>query len=143
MNHLEKSSANHQVQAERIEPGLAPVMQRKVPTGRAPLSLSLSSEILNIRVELVKVTVMPVISGFVNEKSMLEVISSIVNYSIANSITSVNDYTFLVPLASIAEVKEVCKMDTMKISTKDRECILKTAPWTAELGADDKVTGAG
>lgn len=86
---------------------------------------------------------MPVISGFVNEKSMLEVISSIVNCSIANSITSVNDYTFLVSLASKAEVKEVCKMDTMKISTKDREYMLKAAPWTAELGADGKVTGGG
>lgn len=55
MNHLEKSSAGHQVQVKRIKPRLAPVMQRKVPISRASLSLSLSLEISNIWEESMKV----------------------------------------------------------------------------------------
>lgn len=54
-----------------------------------------------------------------------------------------NDYTFLVSLASRDEVKEVYKLDVMKMSTKYGGCALKVAPWSAELGADSQAAGVG
>lgn len=54
-----------------------------------------------------------------------------------------NECTFLVLLAKMEEVKEIYKMSTFKVDTKDGPCSLKVAPWSAELGADGRAAGDG
>lgn len=118
-------------------------VQRPVVTNRVLLSLSLSLKITKFREELAKVEVASVVSGFVNGSSILELLPSLVNRSLAGPLIPVNDSTFLVPLESREEVKEVCKLGSFKVNTKDGNCILKMAPWSAELGAKGKASGAG
>lgn len=72
-----------------------------------------------------KVSVISIVSNFVNKNSVLEIIPTIVNVPIAKPIMPINDCTFLVLLVSREEVKQVCKVDVMKVSTKDGGCRLK------------------
>lgn len=73
--------------------------------------------------------ILPIVAGFINESSMLEVAPSQVNKQLAGSITPVNECTFMVPLASKKNVKEVSKLGTFKVLIKDGPCSLKIAPW--------------
>lgn len=107
------------------------------------MSLALSLEIADIREDLAKVAVVSIVEGFVNEKSVLEIILKIVNIPIAGLITLINDCNFLVLLVSREEVKQVYKLDVLKVLTKDNDCMLKLAPWKVELGTDSKASEAG
>lgn len=64
----------------------------------------------------------------------LTVIPSIINRDLAGPITPLNDCDLLVPLANRDEGKELCKLGSFKGETKDSPCVLKLAPWSAELG---------
>lgn len=108
----------------------------------ASLSLSLTPETEKIRDELTKVAVLSIIDGFVNEGSVLEVAPTIINRPLAGPITPLSECTFLVILASREEAKEVCKLVSFKVATKDGPCTLKLAPWTAEL-AEGRASGKG
>lgn len=81
-----------------------------------------------MREELAKVAIVSIIAGFINEKSVIEVLPSIINHQLASPIRLVNDCTFLVLVANREEVKEICKLDIMKVSTKDGGCTLKVTP---------------
>lgn len=87
--------------------------------------MSLSPEITNVREELAKVAVA---SGFVNKSSILELLPSLVNRSLAGPLTLVIESNFLLPLVSREEVKYVCKLGSFKVSTKDGDHVLKMAP---------------
>lgn len=63
--------------------------------------------------------VLSLVDVFVNESSVLEIAPTIINHSLAGPITPLNEYTFLVPLASREEVKEVCKVGTSRVMMKD------------------------
>lgn len=110
---------------------------------RVVLSLVLSLEINVTRDELAKVAVLTVVSGYVNVHSVLEVAPTLINRQLAGPITPLNEDAFLVPLASRDEVKEVCKLGTFSVATKDGPCTLRLAPWTTELGADGRASGEG
>lgn len=90
-----------------------------------------------------KVAVLSLIDGFVNEVSILEIEPSILNLTLIGPITLLNDYTFLVPLKNRDVVKEVCKLGTFKVATKDGPCTLRLSPWSVKLGADGKTSGEG
>lgn len=83
------------------------------------------------------------VEGFINEDIILEVIPPIINRNLAGPITQLNECTFIVPLASRVEVKEVSKLGSFKAATKDGPCTLKVSPWLEELGADRRVFGEG
>ncbi|KAH7659259.1 Zinc finger CCHC-type protein [Dioscorea alata] len=117
--------------------------QRVPAINHVSLSLSLSPEISTVREELAKVVIVSVELGFVNESSVVEVIPSIINQPLAGPLTPINEFTFLAPLPSRADVKEICKMGTCAAMTKDGQCSLKFAPWSVELGADGRASGAG
>lgn len=87
-----------------------------------------------MRDDLAKVAVVSILDGAVNEKSVLEVLPFIINILLVGPISPMNDCSFLVPLSSRDQVKEVCKLDVMKVVTKDGLCSLKVAPWSAEFG---------
>lgn len=92
------------------------------------VSLSLWPEVSKLRDDLAKVAVVSILDGAMNEKSVLEVLPSIINIPLVGPITPMNDCSFLVPLSSRDQVKEVCKLDVMKVVTKDGLCSLKVAP---------------
>lgn len=79
--------------------------------------------------------ILSIVEGDVNESSVLEVAPALINWTLAGPITPLNEYNFMVPLKSRAEVKEICKLGTFKALTKDSICSLHLAPWSAELGA--------
>lgn len=107
------------------------------------LSLPLTPEITAVREELALVVVVTIISGYVTDLALDEVLPSIINRSLAGPLTPVNDNTYLVPLSCRADVKEVSKMEVMQFSTKDGVCSAKFAPWTVELGAVERASGEG
>lgn len=119
----------------------------EVPRGpkinRDSLSIPLSPESSDLREELTKVAVLTLEEGFVNESSLLAVIPSLINVSLAGPISPLNDCIFLLPLMNREEVKELCKMGKFKAMTKDGQCVLKIAPWSAEIGAIGRVSGEG
>lgn len=98
---------------------------------KASISLSMSPEIAKLCEELAKVTVISLVDVFVNKSSIIEATPSIINHSLAGLITSLNDCTFLVPLANREEVKEVCKAGTSRAMTKDGPCTLKFSLWSS------------
>lgn len=95
------------------------------------------------REELGKVAILSVVFGYVNEASVLEVAPSIINKQLAGPLTPLNEDSFLVPLVSRKEVKEVYKLGAFSATTKDGPCTLQLAPWSAESGADGRASGEG
>lgn len=83
------------------------------------------------------------VDGAVNEASIIEMAPSIVNKPLAGPITPLNETAFLVPLASREEMKEVCKLGSFKVITKDGPCTMTMAPWSAEIEADGRASGEG
>lgn len=79
-----------------------------------------------------------VVSGFINESSVIEVIPSL-----AEPITPLNDNNFLVPVVTLEEVKALFKVESTKVVTIEGICPLKLSPWMTELGVDGKATGIG
>lgn len=110
---------------------------------RMAISLPLTPEMASTREELAKIAVLSLVSGYVNECSILEIVPSIINLKLAGPITPLNECSFLVPLANREEVKEVSKMGTFAANTKDGPCTLRIAPWSAELGAEGRASGEG
>ncbi|KAH7657856.1 Zinc finger CCHC-type protein [Dioscorea alata] len=110
---------------------------------RVSISLSLTPEIEKAREELAKVAVLSVVEGFVNDNSVLEIAPSIINMRMASPITPLNDNSFLVPLASRDEVKDVYKIGSFRVATKDGPCTLMLAPWSAEIGVTGRASGRG
>lgn len=115
-----------------------PILQR---SRRVALSLVLSPKIFVTWEELAKVTVLTMMSSYVNEKSMLEVAPSVIDKQLAGPITPLNEDAFLVSLASRDEVKEACKLGTFSTATKDGPCTMHLAAWSAELGANGRASG--
>lgn len=74
--------------------------------------------------------IVSVVSGYVNERSVIEVTPFVFNRPFAGPITPVNDCTFLALMKSREEVNEVCKLGMMHVSTKDGKCSLKVSPWS-------------
>lgn len=109
----------------------------------ASLSISLTPAIEKLREDLAKVAVLSLVEGYVNESSVLEVAPTIINSTLAGPITPLNDCSFLIPLANREEVREVCKLGSFKVATKDGPCTLKLSPWSAEIGADGRASGSG
>lgn len=133
---------------EAVQPEVQEVVQvQEIPKismlNRTSLSLSLTPETVELREELARVVVLSLEEGFVNEASILAIIPSILNRELVGLITPLNDCAFLVPLARRDEVKEVCKMGSFKVATKDVPCVLKLAPWLAKLGAIGRAVGDG
>lgn len=123
---------------------------RQVPTAslrptpnRVSLSLPLTPESSELREELARVAVMSLEERFVNKASIQEIIPSILKRDLLEPITPLNNCAFLVLLTNREEVKEVCKMESFKVATKDAPCVLKLAPWLAELGAMGRASGDG
>lgn len=110
---------------------------------RTSLSIPLPPESGGLREDLAKVAVLSLVEDQANESNLLDVIPSVLNMSLAGPITSVNECTFLIPLASREEVKELCKMGKFKVRTKDGPCELLLAPWSAKLGAIARASGEG
>lgn len=110
---------------------------------RSTLSLPLSPEIAVVREELAKVAIRTILSGFVMDASLEEVLPMVINFSLAGPLTPLNDNTYLVPLLSRAEAKEVCKMREVQFRIKEGLCSAKLEPWSAELGAIDRASGDG
>lgn len=110
---------------------------------RASLSIPLTPEVEQMREDLARVAVLSLEEGHVNDSSILEVAPTIINRTLAGPITPLNDCSFLIPLANREEVREVCKMGSFAVATKDGPCTLKLAPWSAEIGAVGRATDAG
>lgn len=85
--------------------------------------------------------ILSLVDGFVNNFSGLEVAPTIINRTLVGPITPLNECTSVVPLASREEIKEVYKLDSFKVATKDGPCTLKLSPWSAEIGADGRASG--
>lgn len=96
-----------------------------------------------LREELAKVAVLSLEEGFVNEANLLAVMPSIINKELASPITPLYDCTFLLPLRSREEVKELCKLGKFKVKTKDGPCIVMISPWSAELGTVGRASREG
>lgn len=130
------------------QPGVQPLVHHleELVAGsvsHASLSIPLTPAIEKLREDLAKVVVLSLVEGYVNESSVLEVAPFIINTTLAGPITTLNDCSFLVPLANRDEVREVCKLDSLKVATKDGPCTLKLSPWSAEIGADGRASGSG
>lgn len=108
---------------------------------RASLSIPLTPEVEQMREDLARVAILSLEEGHVNDSSILEVAPTIINRTLAGPIT--HDCSFLIPLANREEVREVCKMGSFTVATKDGPCTLKLAPWSAEIGAVGRASGAG
>lgn len=106
------------------------------------ISIFLTPEIENLRDELAKVAVLSLVEGFANEPSILEEAPSFINRTLAGPLTPLNGCSYLVPLTSRKEVREVCKLGTFKVATKDGPCTLKITPWSAEIGAISRASGS-
>lgn len=85
------------------------------------LSIALSPESEKLRKELARVAVLTLTQGFVNEVNLLAVIPSIINKKLASPATPLNDCTFLLPMESREEFKDLCKLGS---ETKNGPCIL-------------------
>lgn len=83
-------------------PTCSPPRPRIIGPWRTSLSLLLSPEITAVREELSKVVVVTLLSGYVSDKALEEVLPSIINCSLAGSLTPVNDITYLIPLSNRA-----------------------------------------
>lgn len=68
---------------------------------------------------------------------------SVINKSLAGLITLLNEVAFLILLACREDVKEVYKLGSFKVATKDGPCTLKISPWLAEIVAEGKASGEG
>ncbi|KAH7657308.1 Zinc finger CCHC-type protein [Dioscorea alata] len=110
---------------------------------RASVSLSLSPDSEKLREDLGKVVVLSLLEGNVNATSILEVAPAILNVATASPITPLTDCSFLVPLASRQQVKEVCKLGRFNAATKDGQCLLSIATWSAEFGVEGRASGRG
>lgn len=95
--------------------------------------LSLKPEIVSIRENLAKVAVLTLVEGFINESNFLKVALSIINKTLAGPILPLNEDSFLILLACREEVKDVCKIGSFKVATKDGPCTLKLPPWSAAI----------
>lgn len=100
-----------------------PVVPEVGHVSRASIAISLTPEIEKLRDELAKVAVLSLVEGFVNESIILEVAPSIINRALARPLTPLSDCSYLIPLTSKEEVREVCMLDTFKVATKD-DCSL-------------------
>lgn len=107
------------------------------------LSLSLTLKISELREKPAKVVVLTLMEGFVNKASIVEVAPSIINKPLAGPITPLNEIALLFLLASREDVKEVCKIGSFKVVTKDGPYTMKISPWSAEIRADDRASGEG
>lgn len=116
---------------------------RPQTASHSSLSLPLTQEIVTVREELALVVVVTILSGYVSDVGLGEVLPSVINRSLAGPLTPLNDKMYLVPLASRAEVNEVSKLDVVQFTTKDGSCSAKLAPWSAEIGAVDRASGDG
>lgn len=96
-----------------------------------------------MREELAMVVVVTILSGYVTDATLNEVIPYVINRTLAGPLIPLNDNTYLVPLTSRAEVKDVCKLDEVSFSKKDGICVARLAPWSAELGAVSRASGEG
>lgn len=121
-------------------PLLGPHMQLPV---RTSLSLSLTPKITAARENLSSVLVVTILSGYVTDAALEDVLPSVINCSLAGPLTPVNDNTYLAPLSYRADVKEASKLDVTNFSTKDGVCSVKFAPWSAELGSLERADGDG
>lgn len=83
------------------------------------LSLLLTSEIATVREELSLVVVVTIISKYVMDSAMDEVLPSVINHCLAGPLTPLHDNTYLIPLSSHADVKKFSKMEVAKFATKD------------------------
>ncbi|KAH7681768.1 Zinc finger CCHC-type protein [Dioscorea alata] len=137
-----QSTATPERRCEVVEQGVVSSATHQV-SSKAALSLSLNPEAETAREELASVVVVTIVEGFVNEGSVLEVVPSIINKCLAGPITPLSDIAFLIPLASRDEVKEVCKLGSFKVATKDGPCTLKLSPWSAEIGTAGRASGRG
>lgn len=70
-------------------------------------------------VRLAKVVVLSLVSGFVNEGSVLEVIPSVLTIKMAGPIVSLNETSFIIPFKKRNEVRDVVKLGTFDIMAKD------------------------
>lgn len=112
-------------------------------SSRPALSIALTPDSEKLREELARVAVLSLVEGVVNESNLLAVLLSILNRKLAGPITPLNDCSFLLPVKSREEVKELCKLGSFVTSTKDGPCKLSISPWSAELGAAGRASGDG
>lgn len=66
------------------------------------LSLPLIPEIAAVREELALVVVVTILSGYVSDAGLVEVLPTVINRSLARPLTPLNDNMYLVSLASRA-----------------------------------------
>lgn len=134
---------------ESVEVGVQPSGSRRSPDPRsfmasqAVLSLPLTPEIAAVREELALAVVVSILSGYVTDAGMEEVLPDILNCSLAGLLTPLNDNMYLVPLSSRAKVKMTCKEEVVQFSTKDGVCSARVVPWSAEIGAVNRASGEG
>lgn len=123
----------------RVEPPVLPrLSESRLPlVGHAILSLRLTPEIAAVREELAMVVVLTILSSYVTDAGLNEVLPSVINRALAGPLTPLNDTMYLIPLSSLADVKEVCKLDVAKFEIKDGMCLAKFAPWSAEIGGSE------
>lgn len=87
--------------------------------------------------------VLTILSGYVTDRALEEIVPTIINCTLAGPLTPVNDVSYLIPLSCREKVKEVCKLDKLTFTTKDGRCAARIAPWSAEMGAVDRASGDG
>ena len=103
----------------------------------------MSLEISKLRDNLELVAVLYTVSNQISIQVLEEVMPSVLNTKIVGLITPLNDSAFVIPLASIEEVKEVCKLGEVDLSSKQGACHLSITPWLAEIGTMGRASDAG
>lgn len=68
---------------------------------------------------------------------------AVINRVLVGPITLLNECIFLVPLASREEVKEVRKLRSFRVETKDGPYTLNLARWLVEIGVDSCASREG
>lgn len=72
---------------------------------KVQLSISIPPEVAGIREDLESIGVLSLRAGQISEKVLEEAIPSILNASFIGPITPINDDAYLLPMASLEEVK--------------------------------------
>lgn len=104
--------------------GSLPAVSHRPKITSASLSISFTPKSYELREELAKIAVLSVVSGYVNEGSVLDVIPSILSTKLAGPPVPLNEAAFLLPFENRNKVREVVKLGTFDAMTKDGKCKL-------------------
>lgn len=74
-------------------------------------------------------------AGQISEKVLEEAIPSILNAPLIGPITPINVDAYLLPMASLEEVKSASALGVFELSLKQGLCSMSISPWLANFGA--------